>query len=99
MSTTAQALASIEAALDGPLAPRPAQGSIAARSALVRAQHLAGMVRDEGPDGIGAYLDDLDLDQLYGLVTALAAMVPVGQPVADLLAWLDDAPTAQEPAA
>jgi len=68
---------------------RPAQGPMAARSAVMRAQHLAGLVRDEGPDGIGAYLDALEPDQLYALVVALAAMVPLDTPVADLLAWVD----------
>ena len=87
--STAKALASIDAAYDGPLAPRPAQGSTAARSAMVRAHRLAGMVRDEGPDGIGAYLDELDRDQLYALTVTLAAMVPIDQPAAELLGWLE----------
>lgn len=69
--------------------PRDAQGPIAARSALRRAQHLAGLVRTEGPDGIGAYLDALDREQLYAVVVTLAAMVPDDVPVSELLAWLD----------
>lgn len=69
--------------------PRPSQGGLAARSAIVRAQALACLVRDEGADTIGAYLDDLDADQLYALVVTLAAMVPVDQPAADLLGWLE----------
>ena len=68
---------------------RPAQGDTAARAARRRAQHLAGLVREEGPDGIGAYLDELDREQLYAVVVTLAAMVPLDTPVAELLAWLD----------
>ena len=75
---------------------RPPQGENAARSAIIRAQHFAGLVRDEGPEGIGAYLDQLEPEQLYALTTALAAMVPLDVPVAELLAWVD---TAQEAAA
>lgn len=70
-------------------APRPAQGGHAARDAVVRAQALACLVRDEGPDGTGAYLDALTRDELYALTVTLAAMVPVDQPAAELLAWLE----------
>lgn len=69
--------------------PRPSQGGQAARDGIRRAQHLAALVRDEGPDGIGAYLDDLDQNQLYALTVTLAAMVPLDQPADDLLAWLE----------
>lgn len=68
---------------------RPAQGGLAARSAIVRAQALACLVRDEGPDSIGAYLDALTSDELYALTVTLAAMVPVDQPAAELLGWLE----------
>lgn len=47
------------------------------------------LVRDESADGIGAYLDQLTTAQMYGLIVALAAMVPDDQPAADLLAWLE----------
>lgn len=74
--------------LDAAPPPRPVQGSRAGMAAITRAQHLACLVRDEGADTIGAYLDDLTPDQLYALVTALAAMVPVDATAADLLAWV-----------
>lgn len=67
---------------------RPAQGSRAGQTALQRAQEFVGIVREEGPDGIGAYLDALDRDALYGLVVGCAAMVPLDQTPSDLLAWL-----------
>lgn len=70
------------------LAPRPAQGGTAARAAIRRATRLAGMVRDEGPDGLGAYLDELDREQLYAITVTLAAMVDVDSTVEDLLGWL-----------
>lgn len=84
----AKALASIEAALAGPLAPRPTQGGVAATAAIRRAMRLAGMVRDEGPDTIGAYLDPLTPDQLYALTVTLAAMVDVDRTEEELLGWL-----------
>lgn len=67
---------------------RPAQGSRAGMAALTRAQHLAGMVRDCGPDAIGAYLDNLTSDELYALTVTLAALVPIDQTPAELLDWL-----------
>lgn len=76
-----------QVARDAPV--RDAQGTTAARIAMGRAQHLAGLVRECGPDRIGAYLDGLTLDQLYATITALAAMVPDDVPVSDLLGWLD----------
>jgi len=57
--------------------------------ALQRAQALACMVRDEGRDAIGDFLDRLDRQALYGLCVALAAMAPVDVPAADLIAWID----------
>lgn len=69
---------------------RDTQGTTAANSAIIRAQNLAGMVRDEGPDAIGRYLDALDRGQLYALTVALAAMVDVDQTPADLLAWITE---------
>lgn len=67
---------------------RPAQGPRAGMAALVRAQHLAGLVRDHGPDAIGTYLDALTRDEHYALTVTLAALVPIDQTPADLLAWL-----------
>lgn len=69
--------------------PRATQGTRAAVVAIERAQALACMVRDESADTIGPYLDRLNIEQMYGLVVALAAMVPDDQPSAELLAWLD----------
>lgn len=57
--------------------------------ALQRAQALACMVRDEGRDAIGDFLDRLDRQALYGLCVALAAMAPVDVPARDLIAWID----------
>lgn len=69
--------------------PRPAQGGRAAAAAIRRAAALACLVRDEGTDGIGAFLDDLDTDQLYALTVALAAMVDPDVDVPeDRLAWV-----------
>ena len=65
------------------------QGDTAARVARRRAAHFTALVREEGPDGIGTYLDALELEQLYALVVTLAAMVPVDTPAAELLAWLE----------
>lgn len=62
---------------------------ILAYYSLERAQELACMVRDEGRDAIGAFLDRLDRQALYGLTVALAAMVPVDRPAHDLIAWID----------
>lgn len=68
---------------------RGTQGTTAANSAIIRAQNLAGMVREEGPDAVGRYLDALNRPQLYALTVTLAAMVDVDQTPNDLLAWLD----------
>lgn len=68
--------------------PRPTQGARAALAAIERAQNLACMVRDEGADGIGPYLDRLTPDQHYALTVTLAAMVPLDQTVEELLGWL-----------
>lgn len=70
-------------------APRPTQGGRAAAMAIRRAQALACLVRDEDATATGAYLDRLTGDQLYALVVTLAAMVPVDQPAAELLGWLE----------
>lgn len=68
---------------------RPAQGTRAGSSAIVRAQNFVGIVRDEGTDAIGAYLDNLNRTDLYALTVALAAMVPHDRTPAELLAWID----------
>lgn len=72
----------------GTTRPRRAQGEAAGKAALVRAQSFVCLVRDESVDGIGAWLDRLTRDALYGVTVALAAMVPVDQSAHDLLAWL-----------
>lgn len=71
-----------------PAAPHPRPG--AAYAAVTRALKFAGLVRDEGPDSLGLYLDKLDRGQLYGLTVALAAMVPEDQTPEDLLAWINN---------
>lgn len=71
--------------------PRPAQGTRAAVAAITRATHLACLVRDEGACSVGAYLDALTADQMYGLVVTLAAMVPDDRTVDELLDWTKDA--------
>lgn len=76
--------------------PRTTQGTIAGRSALVRSAAFVCMVRDEGPDATGAYLDALDRAQLYALTVTLAAMVPDDVPAAELLAWVPIPPTAAD---
>lgn len=69
--------------------PRPTQGTKAAKAAIERAQNLACMIRDESADSIGAYLDALTTNQMYALVTTLAAMVPVDRSADELLDWLE----------
>lgn len=71
------------------LQPRASQGAYAAHHGIRRATELACMVRDEGPCGIGEYLDRLDREALYALTVSLAAMVPIDTPVEDLLSWLE----------
>lgn len=91
MTSYAKRLAGLESAINGHIAAtRTAQGTKAANSALVRAQHLAGMVREQGVDSIGPYLDALTPDELYALTVTLAAMVDLDRSPAELLAWLDD---------
>jgi hypothetical protein len=71
-------------------APRPAppKADVLAGYSIRRATQLACLVRDEGRDGIGDFLDALTMQQLYGMCVALAAMVPDDRPVDDLLAWV-----------
>lgn len=69
--------------------PRPTQGPVAAVAAMERAQALACLVRDESADSIGPWLDRLTANQMYALVVALAAMVPVDEPASELLEWLE----------
>lgn len=65
-------------------------------AALNRATSLVTVVRDEGPESIGAILDRCDTQGLYALATVLACMVPDDRPVRDLLSWLDDALPVEE---
>lgn len=87
--THAERVSDLERSIAAYPPARPAQGGAAAGNAIRRAQTFACLVRDEGPDGIGAYLDALTGDQLYALTVALAAMVPIDQPATELLGWLE----------
>ena len=91
--TTEQRIAALDAAITKTTI-RPAAGPLAGRHALDAAIRLVSLVREEGPDGIGEFLDRRTRDGLYGLVTALAAMVPDDQTPEDLLAWLVPNPAA-----
>lgn len=74
---------------DDPIAPRlHPEGLALATQAIKRAPNLVCIVRDEGPDTIGAYLDRLNTQELYALIVCLAAMVPDNQSVNGLLSWL-----------
>lgn len=85
--TTEQRIANLDAAL-AKTEPRGTAGPLIGRHALDSATALVSMVRDEGPDTLGEYLDRRDRQALYGLVVTLAAMVPDDRPVEELLAWL-----------
>lgn len=61
-------------------------------AAMNRARSLVCMVRDEGPESIGAVLDRCTGDDLYALVTVLACLVPDDRSIQSLLAWMDEAP-------
>ena len=63
--------------------------NVTAYHAVRRAGELAVMVRDESRETIAEFLDRLDRQGLYGLVVALAAMVPDDVPQSELLAWVD----------
>lgn len=83
-----------------PARPAPKRAQQLAGYSIDRAAHLVCLVRDEGRDGIGDFLDALDLQRLYALTVTLAAMVPDDRPVEDLLAWvktLDDGVAAMVP--
>lgn len=73
---------------------RPTAGTLAAVRALDDAQALVCMVRDEGPDAIGRFLDGRKRDTLYALTTVLACMVPDDRTPEELLAWLVPDPVA-----
>lgn len=88
--TDEQRLADLDRTVDRYIEDRrPTQGDRAAATARRRAAHLSRLVREEGADGIGAYLDALDLEDLYAITVTLAAMVPTDRPASELLAWLD----------
>lgn len=69
--------------------PRDTQGPRAGVAALARAQALAALVRDHGPDTTGPWLDALTRAELYAVTVALAAMLPVDESPAALLDWID----------
>lgn len=64
-----------------------ARGELAARMVSV-AQELACLVRDEGPDAIGKFLDGLAGGEKDALLIVQAAMIPDDRPAADLLSWV-----------
>jgi hypothetical protein len=64
-----------------------AKGKLAERMVPVAAA-LACAVREEDAGSLGALLDPFTRQELYGLAVALAAMVPVDEPLAGLLAWV-----------
>lgn len=66
----------------------PHQRGVLARLSLNRATEFACMVRDQGPDTTGAYLDRLTRQDLYGLVVTLAAMVDIDRPTDELIGWI-----------
>ena len=68
--------------------PHP-DGDRLADEAVQRAQRLACAVRDDGAYEVARITDPLARDELVALCVALAAMVPVDQPVSRLLAWID----------
>lgn len=78
-----------------PLEPRflpPRDAGHLAHWSVQRAATMSVMVRDEGCDRIGDYLDGFNRQELYGLVVALAAMVPDDRTVDELLEWIAPAP-------
>lgn len=58
------------------------------QAAMTRARTLVGIVRQEGSDTVGEFLDRLTPDDLYALTTVLACMVPDDRTQADLLSWV-----------
>jgi len=71
--------------------PHP-DGDRLAEAAVQRGQRLACAIRDDGAWEVARITDPLSRVELVALCVALAAMVPLDRSVADLLAWLDDAP-------
>lgn len=71
----------------------PQQRGNLARNSINRATELVCLVRDEGADTIGTWLNRLDRQALYGLTVTLAAMVPDDATVDELLAWIEWEPT------
>jgi hypothetical protein len=63
------------------------RGDLAERLVPVAAD-LVLRVRDEGRDAIGHLLATLTPEERWALPVVLAAMVPPGLPVGDLLAWV-----------
>lgn len=63
-------------------------GPALVKAALPRVLTLISTVREEGADSVAAILDRCDTQDLYALVTVLAAMVPDDRPAAELLAWV-----------
>jgi hypothetical protein len=53
------------------------------------ALELVGLVRDEGPEAIGAFLARLDRGHWAAMMVILAALVPDDRTAEDLLAWVD----------
>ena len=53
-----------------------------------KATELACLVREQDADGIGQFLAGIPEKEIPALLVVLAAMVPVDEPVGDLLAWV-----------
>ena len=53
------------------------------------AADYACAMRDEDAGALGERLDPLGRQELYALITVLGAMVDIGQPVGDLLDWVE----------
>lgn len=65
-----------------------AADELQATAALAAAQDLAAVVREQDLDLTAAWLATRDRAQLEAVTVALAAMLPLDQKPADLLAWL-----------
>jgi DNA-binding NarL/FixJ family response regulator len=65
-----------------------ARERLAERMIPLAADYACAM-RDEDSEALGRRLDAMTRQELYGLITVLGAMVDLGQPVGDALAWIE----------